>query len=75
MNLWLSFNKAITLWPEREALIDAERRFTYRQFGERVASLVTRLKEFGLSRGSKIAISSPNCLEYMEIYYACAISG
>lgn len=75
MNLWLSFNKAISLWPDREALVDGEKRFTYRQFSERVAALLERMREFGLNRGSTVAISCPNASEYMEVYYACAISG
>lgn len=75
MNLWLSFNKAITLWPDREALVDGEKRFTYKQFGQRVASLASRLRSFGLKRGSTVAICCPNKSEYMEIYYACAITG
>lgn len=75
MNLWLSLNKALTLWPNKEALVDGEKRFTYRQFGERVASLCSRMKEFGLQRGSTVAIACPNKSEYMEIYYACASAG
>lgn len=75
MNLWLSLNKALSLWPDKEGLVDGEKRFTYRQFGDRVASLIHSLREFGLKRGSTVAISSPNVHEYMEIYYACAASG
>ncbi len=75
MNLWLSLNKAVTLWPNKEALVDGDKRFTYKQFGERVATLICRLKEFGLARGSTVAISSPNTFEYMEVYFACAAAG
>lgn len=75
MNLWLSINQAITLWPDKEALVDGDKRFTYKQFAQRVASLAKRLKELGLKRGSSVAISSPNTHEYMEVYFACAISG
>lgn len=75
MNLWLSLNKALTLWPSSEALVDGERRFTYQQFGERVASLLNSLRSLGLKRGSVAAISCPNTAEFMEVYYACGIEG
>lgn len=75
MNLWLSLNKALTLYPEREALVDGTRRFTYRQFGERVASLLQFLRAAGLKKGSVAAISCPNTAEFMEIYYACGVEG
>ncbi|MBX9569734.1 MAG: long-chain-fatty-acid--CoA ligase [Candidatus Obscuribacterales bacterium] len=75
MNLWLSLNKALTLFPEREALVDGPRRFTYRQFGERVASLLQFLRSIGLKKGSVAAISCPNTAEFMEVYYACGIEG
>jgi acyl-CoA synthetase (AMP-forming)/AMP-acid ligase II len=75
MNLWLSLNQALSLFPDKEALVDGEKRFTYRQFGQRVASLAKSLKDFGLQRGSTVAISSPNTHEYMEAYFACAITG
>lgn len=75
MNLWLSLNKALTLFPEREALVDGNRRFTYRQFGERVASLLQFLRSAGLKKGSVAAISCPNTADFMEVYYACGIEG
>ena len=29
----------------------------------------------GLNKGDRVAILSKNCIEYMEIYYACARCG
>lgn len=76
MNLWLSLSKALSLWPDREAVVDHHKRFTYRQFGERVANLSSMLqKKIGLRKGSVAAILSVNCHEYMEMYYACAVAG
>lgn len=75
MNLWLSLNKALTLFPDKEAVIDGSKRFTYKQFGARVSKLVHGLKSMGLTKGDVVGIAAPNCHEYMEIYYACALSG
>jgi acyl-CoA synthetase (AMP-forming)/AMP-acid ligase II len=75
MNLWLSLNKALSLYGDREALVDGKKRFTYRQFGRRVANLIKALTDIGLKKGDVIGITAPNCHEYMEAYYACAVSG
>lgn len=75
MNLWLSLNKALTLFPDKEAIIDGSKRFTYKQLGERVSKLVHALESMGLAKGDVVGIVAPNCHEYMEIYYACALSG
>ena len=75
MNLWLSLNKALTLFPGKEALIDGSKRFTYKQFGARVAGLIAALHSLGLKKGSVVSVAAPNCHEYMEIYYACGIAG
>jgi len=57
MNLYLSLNKAITLWPKNEALVDGDKRFTYEQFGKECSAAnymlasglhKVRLSEFSL---------------------------
>jgi acyl-CoA synthetase (AMP-forming)/AMP-acid ligase II len=75
MNLWLSLNKALTLYPDKEAFVDGAKRFTYRHFGERVRSLIVAFQRLGLGKGAVIAIAAPNSHEYMEVYYACALAG
>ena len=75
MNIWLSLNKALTLFSHREALVDGNKRFTYGEFGQRVANLALSFTNLGLKEGSVVAISSPNGHEFMETYYACAIAG
>lgn len=75
MNLWLSLNKALTLFPNKVALVDGDKHFTYAAFGKRIANLVNAMRVLGLRKGDVVAIAAPNCHEYMEIYYACGISG
>lgn len=75
MNIWLSLNKAITLFSHREALVDGNKRFTYKDFGQRVANLTASLAHLGIKQGGVVAISAPNGHEFVEVYYACAISG
>jgi len=75
MNLYLSLEKALSSWPTKEALVDGHKRFTYAQFGARVAALANALLALGVKKGQVVAALSPNCHELMEIYYACGITG
>lgn len=75
MNLRLPFNKATTLWPNREALVEGDERFNYKEFGTRVAALANALKQFDLEKGARIAVVAPNGLRYMECYYATSLAG
>ncbi len=78
MNIGQIPAKTARLDPGREALIDVHsgRRMTFGQLDERVRRLGNALVDaLGLSRGDRVAILSRNCIEYMEIYYACARVG
>ncbi len=65
----------LALWPGREALVDGEKRFTYREFAKRVDSLAEALSERGVAVGTVVAVIAPNGHEFMEAYYACALIG
>lgn len=78
MNIGFIPAKTARLDPAREALIDVHsgRRVTFGELDERVRRLGNALVgELGLSKGDRVAILSKNCIEYMEIYYACARVG
>lgn len=75
MNLLLSLNKALTLWPQREAVVDGKLRYTYEAFGQRVARLARALMARGIVQGKVAAIVAPNVHEFLEAYYACAVLG
>ena len=66
------------LSPQREALVDIpnKRRMSYGELDERVRRLANALiDDLGLAKGDRVAILSKNCIEYMEVYYACARCG
>jgi acyl-CoA synthetase (AMP-forming)/AMP-acid ligase II len=70
--------KIARLDPGREALIDVHsaRRVSYGELDERVRRLANALTDtLNLRRGDRVAILSKNCIEYFEIYYACARAG
>jgi acyl-CoA synthetase (AMP-forming)/AMP-acid ligase II len=78
MNIGFIPAKTARLDPAREALVDVpnNRRMSYGELDERVRRLANGLYEnLGLEKGDRVGILSKNCIEYMEIYYACARCG
>lgn len=78
MNIGTIPAKIARLDPSREALIDVHsgRRMTFGLLDERVRRLSNALvADLGLQKGDRVAILSRNCIEYMEVYYACARVG
>jgi fatty-acyl-CoA synthase len=61
--------------PGRLAVKDLRRSLTYAQFEERANRLANAFAGLGLGKGDRVAIYAHNCLEWMEIYAACAKSG
>ncbi|HET9596244.1 MAG TPA: AMP-binding protein [Anaeromyxobacteraceae bacterium] len=63
------------LHPERVAVKDLRRSLTCAQLEERANRLANAFAGLGLGKGDRVAIYAHNCLEWMEIYAACAKSG
>jgi fatty-acyl-CoA synthase len=75
MDIRLSLDRAVKLWPQRTAVIDGERRLTYAEVGKRIDLLCIALETDYVDENSVIAAILPNCFEYFELYYACASLG
>jgi acyl-CoA synthetase (AMP-forming)/AMP-acid ligase II len=63
------------LYPDRMAAKDLRRALTYARWEERANRLANAFAGLGLARGDRVAIYAHNCLEWMEIYAACAKAG
>jgi acyl-CoA synthetase (AMP-forming)/AMP-acid ligase II len=63
------------LYPERPAVRDLSRALTYAQYERRANRLASALLGLGLRPGDRLAIYLHNCLEWMELYAACAKAG
>ena len=78
MNIGKIPAKTARLTPAREALIDVpnDRRMSYGELDERVRRLGNGLAtQLQLDKGERVAVLAKNCIEYMEVYYACARIG
>ncbi len=61
--------------PDAVAVIDGDRRLTYRELAGRVNRLGSQLVTLGLGRGDRVAVLLGNRLEYPEIAAAIATVG
>ncbi len=78
MNIGKIPAKTARLAPRREALVDIpnDRRMTFGELDQRVRRLANGLLEReGVKKGDRVAVLSKNCIEYMELYFACARIG
>lgn len=75
MILTETLKKASKFFPQKEAIVCGGRRWTYRQFHERINRLSHLLKVFGIEKDDKVAVLHPNCHYFLEIYYGIAQIG
>ena len=73
IGFWLT--KRELLNGPREAVIDGNRRLTYRQLNRRVNRLSRALRGMGLAYGDRCAVLAYNCLEFVELLFAAAKLG
>jgi acyl-CoA synthetase (AMP-forming)/AMP-acid ligase II len=75
INIGDSLTRSAARDPEHEAVVDGDRRMTYRQFDDAVNELGHGLMARGYAKGDSLALMSGNSLEFLLTYYACAKIG
>src|SRR3954451_3803441 len=58
------------LYPDREAVVDGARRFTYEQFFDRCDRFSSALQRLGVRQGDRVAYIAPNIPAQLESFYA-----
>jgi 2,3-dihydroxybenzoate-AMP ligase len=66
-----AFDRAVAAHADRVAVVDGQRRLSYRLLGTRVTRLALHLAERGISRGQHAVFQLPNTLEFVIAYFAC----
>jgi fatty-acyl-CoA synthase len=61
--------RAAKLYPNKTAVVDGDRRFTYAEFEARVNQLGHALLTLGVQKGDRVCILSPNSHYFLESYY------
>jgi fatty-acyl-CoA synthase len=62
--------RAARLFPDKVAVVDGDRRDTYRTLAARVNRLSNALRRMGVGRGDKVAVLSPNGHRMLEAFFA-----
>jgi fatty-acyl-CoA synthase len=63
------------VYPEKTAIIHQERRYSYREFEERVNRFSSQLRKFGLKKHERVAILCPNIPAMLEAHFAVPAAG
>src|SRR5664279_1036358 len=61
--------------PDKLAVVDGERRWTFDELNRRVNRVANGLAARGLRRGDALALASGNSCEFLVTYFACAKLG
>jgi fatty-acyl-CoA synthase len=66
--------RSAAVFPDRVAVIQGERRYTYREFGEQVQRLARALR-LRIEPGDRVAFLSPNTAELLFAHFAVPLAG
>lgn len=58
------------LYPDHEAVVDGDVRFTYAEFGDRCDRWSSALQHLGVQQGDRVAYIAPNTHAQLESFYA-----
>lgn len=61
--------RAIKYYPDKTAIIDEEKTFTYKEFGKRTDQLAFALHNAGIQKGDHVAVMLPNTHYMLECFY------
>ncbi len=61
--------------PDKLAVIDGDRRFTYRQLDEYSDRFAAALAKLGVVKGDKVGLLAPNCVEFVITFYGIIKAG
>ncbi|WP_374334524.1 acyl-CoA synthetase [Leeia sp.] len=63
------------VWPDKLAVIHGQRRYRWREVGERVRRFASALVQHGVQTGQTVAILAPNIPEMFEAHFAVPLCG
>jgi fatty-acyl-CoA synthase len=63
------------VYPNKVAVVHEDRRYTYRQFAQRVRRLASALLAAGLQKGDRVAFIAPNIPALLEAHYGVPATG
>ncbi|WML40024.1 long-chain-fatty-acid--CoA ligase [Neobacillus sp. OS1-2] len=61
--------RAVKYYPQKTAVIDGDKEFTYKEFGHRVDQLSAALQQAGIGASDHVAVMLPNTHYMLECFY------
>jgi fatty-acyl-CoA synthase len=67
--------RAAEAYPDKVAVVDGDRRYSYREFYDRCRRFADALRRRGIGRGDTVAVLAPNVPALLEAHYAVPMAG
>ncbi|MBV9553342.1 MAG: acyl-CoA synthetase, partial [Alphaproteobacteria bacterium] len=67
--------RAASVYPDKLAIVDGDRRFAYREFGERCRRFADALTRRGIGEGDTVSVLAPNVPALLEAHFAVPMAG
>src|ERR1041385_6233823 len=67
--------RAAYIYPDKVAIVDGDRRISYREFGERAWRLANALRAAGLQKGDRVATLLLNSSPMLEAHFGVPAAG
>lgn len=71
MLLYQLYETQLKKTPEKVAIIFKEKSITYRELDENIKKSARALLSLGINRGDRVTLFMNNCVELIELYFAC----
>jgi len=75
MNIAGNLENAAFYFPERSAVIDGDREFTYAALNRESDQIAAALRAQGINAGDHLALCAPNSYEWLAFYYGALKAG
>ena len=67
--------RSVEVYPDKLAVVNGNKRYTYRELYARINRLASALKKLGIGRDDKVAFISPNTGPMLEAHFAVPMIG
>lgn len=75
MHIGITLKMNALNYPNKLGCQDKSKSFTFKEWNERSCRLSSALTKLGVGYGDRVGVIAYNCVEWMEIYAACAKGG
>ncbi|MCP4667807.1 MAG: AMP-binding protein, partial [Deltaproteobacteria bacterium] len=75
MNISKNLENAALYFPDRPAVIEEDRKISYRELNQETNRIASALKNMGLQPGDRMALCAPGSYRWMTLYFGALKAG